>query len=136
MDYSKLPNALRLIYHEVKKGQPISAAQICIKNRILLRYVNSRLTELVNLNLISRTRVAKHFEYFVTDETVDVPLPDVRQKIRTVKGKKNTEFFGDGVTVIGNRTIHRCASCHPSKNLEKGQTARAIYNGFASCENF
>ena len=136
MDYSKLPNALRLIYHEVKKGQPISAAQICTKNRILLRYVNSRITELVNLNLISRTRVAKHFEYFVTDETVDVPLPDVRQKIRTVKGKKNTEFFGDGITVIGNRTIHRCAVMRPGKNLEKGQTSKVRYRGFDSYDNF
>ena len=136
MDYSKLPNALRLIYHEVKKGQPISAAQICTKNRILLRYVNSRLTELVNLNLISRTRVAKHFEYFVTDENEDVPLPDVKHKIRTVKGKKNTEFFSDGITVIGNRTIHRCAVMRPSKNLETGQTFKVRYGGFDSYDNF
>ena len=133
----RLTNNLRALYHTIKNNQPIVSRDICSITGYPSMTIQDYLTTLFKNGFVTREKVKeRHFYvylYSVIDADVE-PAEFIYKNRLAATNNRSTEKYPDGITIIGNKTIHRCREKSPGSNKGTGQRAWVNHGCFASSE--
>ncbi|MHB8915373.1 MAG: hypothetical protein ACYC4K_06125 [Thiobacillus sp.] len=133
----KITNNLRAAYHAVKQYQPVTTNDLAKLFGYSPENMADYMRRLIRDGLAERRLVKGSYLYSVipTDiEPAEFIFRDT-EKLREQKVKRENEpKYPDGITIIGNRLIHKCPEKRPGAYRGTGQRPGANHGGFASSE--